>query len=250
MLYYCVILSHMCGSFKAVEPKLWFQEAERNLFTSPDTATLAHLSTRVAGWGGHCCTIQEAVPCSLVMQHSHKYICNLITKAWHLDKPTYESLRQCLQALHNFWVTLHVEYLAMPIIRCFEWVIMGTGPPSYSQDFWWCRHRYHDLLPGWPYPIISRHQSSASPTTPLPQHKNQDFVKLPSAADDSEQQKQVRTHQGPSTTEYEEDKGTLAILRLCCVSDCHVVADRKMGLQFMKEVVLPQEQQETVAKGW
>lgn len=50
---------------------------------------------------------------------------NLVTKAYHYNKPTYESLRSALKDMHNQCEELEIKYLAMPKIGCgldrLEW---------------------------------------------------------------------------------------------------------------------------------
>ena len=54
-----------------------------------------------------------------------KFIYNLVTKNRYFDKPTYESLRQCLVAMKEHAVKNQVKNIAMPKIGCgldrLEW---------------------------------------------------------------------------------------------------------------------------------
>lgn len=43
---------------------------------------------------------------------------NLVTKAYHYNKPTYESLRSALKDMHDQCARLEIKYLAMPRIGC------------------------------------------------------------------------------------------------------------------------------------
>lgn len=43
---------------------------------------------------------------------------NLVTKAYHYNKPTYESLRSALKDMHDQCARLEIKYLAMPKIGC------------------------------------------------------------------------------------------------------------------------------------
>lgn len=43
---------------------------------------------------------------------------NLVTKAFHFNKPTYESLYSALKSMHEQCKELGIKYLAMPKIGC------------------------------------------------------------------------------------------------------------------------------------
>lgn len=46
------------------------------------------------------------------------HIFNLITKEYYYSKPTYKSMRNCLELVRDYCVCNNIKYLAMPKIGC------------------------------------------------------------------------------------------------------------------------------------
>ena len=63
------------------------------------------------------------------IQAENKHIFYMITKFMHFDKPTYETLEQCLINLKKLCLMFNIKSLAMPMIACgldgLDWFLVS-----------------------------------------------------------------------------------------------------------------------------
>ena len=113
-----------------------YSEIKEDLFEVPDHYYLAHcINGNYTLGAGIARTFSDKMNMRyhLVLQYpikageQNKYIgkallvgrvFNLVTKAFHYNKPTYESLRSALNDMHDQCAELGIKYLAMPKIGC------------------------------------------------------------------------------------------------------------------------------------
>lgn len=107
-------------------------EVRGDLFTCPDTASLAHCISQDIRMGKGIATLFKAKfgrvqelsdQCRkpgevAVLKHGQRFIYYLVTKERYWHKPTYLSLRSSLQAMKRHALQHNVAAIAMPRIGC------------------------------------------------------------------------------------------------------------------------------------